>query len=413
MNHFERHDGRLFAEDVALSQLAATYGTPLYVYSRATLVRHVKVWREALSGLDALICYAVKANSNLAILHLLAKEQLGFDIVSGGELARVQRAGGSAERTVFSGVGKAREEMEAALAAGVLMFNVESAAELEQLAAIASAAGKRAPISIRVNPEVDAKTHPYIATGLKQSKFGVPFGDARALYERARALPSLEVVGIDCHIGSQILSLDPFREALHRVLELAAELRNAGFALSLFDAGGGLGAPYAEEQPPDPAAYGALLRKMLGDTGYRVVLEPGRVLMANAGVLLTRVRLLKHSNGKTFAVVDAAMNDLIRPALYQAFHAIEVDEERAPEARFDIVGPVCESSDFLAKDRLLPDLRENDLLMIRGAGAYGFSMASQYNSRPRAAEVLVDGASARIIRARETHEDLWRGETIS
>lgn len=413
MNHFTARDGVLHAEDVSLAALAAAHGTPLYVYSAATMLRHVRVLQDAVAGGDVSICYAVKANPSLGILSLLARQGLGFDIVSGGELQRVLRAGGSAQKTVFAGVGKTRDELALALRSQIKMFNVESAAELHQLDAVAQSMGVRAPVAIRVNPEVDANTHPYIATGLRESKFGLPMRDARALYAAAKRLPGIEVIGVDCHIGSQITSLAPFSDALDRVLELVAELRADGHHLAVLDVGGGLGVPYRDETPPDPAAYGALVLGKVRGLGLETLLEPGRLLVANAGVLLTRVINVKKTKHRSFVVVDAAMNDLIRPALYEAHHGIEAVAPRAGTlSAVDVVGPVCESADCFAKDRPLPPLEADDLLCIRSAGAYGFSMSSQYNSRPRAAEVLVSGGQAQLIREREGFSDLVRGEHL-
>lgn len=412
MNHFSEKNGVLCAEDVSLEQLAVAHGTPLYVYSAATLRRHAHVMQEALGSLPSLVCYAVKASSSLGLLSLLAREGIGFDIVSGGELARVLEAGGRADRVVFSGVGKTKAEMEQALRAGIKQFNVESAPELELLAETAAALGKRAKVAIRVNPEVDAKTHPYIATGLRESKFGLPTSDAIALYRRAAALPSIDPSAIAVHIGSQILSLEPFGQAIDRVLALVEQLRAERIDVKTIDVGGGLGVPYSNETPPTPAEYGALVREKLAHAGVEVLCEPGRVLVANAGVLVTRVLYVKRTEYKTFVIVDAAMNDLMRPALYQAYHHIEAVRPKGGGSLIcDIVGPVCESSDFFAKGRALPPVEAGDLLCVRTAGAYGFAMASQYNSRPRAAEIIVSGERVQVIRERETVEGLWRGES--
>ncbi len=415
MNHFELRNGELFAEDIPLARLAAEHGTPLYVYSAATLRRHARVMREALKRTNGLVCFAVKSNPNLGILSLLAREGLGFDIVSGGELERVLAAGGSPERVVFSGVGKTEAEMRRALEVGIRQFNVESEPELLALDAVARGLGRRAPVAIRVNPEVDAKTHPYIATSLKESKFGVPLGEARALYARCKTLSGIEVRGVDCHIGSQIMTLEPFAQALDRLLELVRELRADGHAIASLDLGGGLGVPYGDApDPPPPEAYGALVDQKLAGGDLEVLLEPGRLLVANAGVLVCRITYIKKTLHKTFAVVDAGMNDLLRPALYQAYHAIEPVAPRAGAAEtVDVVGPVCESSDFFAKSRALPPLQSGDLLCIRTAGAYGAAMASQYNARPRPAELLVSGDRSEVVRARETIADLMRGESVS
>jgi diaminopimelate decarboxylase len=415
VNHFRRRGGELFCEDVPLSRIAAEVGTPAYVYSAATLRRHARVFRSALRGLDFLACYAVKASPNLAILRLLADEGFGFDIVSGGELFRALRAGGEAGRIVFSGVGKRRDEMVAALRAGILQFNCESEEELEQLSAAAKAMRKRAPVAIRVNPEVDARTHPYIATALATSKFGVPAARARAAFRKAASLPALEVVGVACHIGSQIAEVRPFVEAAEKMRALYERLREEGHDLRHLDLGGGLGVPYGDgPPPPPPGAYGKALADVLRGVDAKVLLEPGRLLVANAGVLLTRVLLRKQGlAARRFVVVDAGMNDLLRPALYGAHHEVEtVDRPRRGLASVDLVGPVCESSDVLARRRKLPPLEPGDLLVLRTAGAYGMAMASQYNARPRPAEVLVEGARFRVVRRRETLADLVRGETV-
>ncbi|MGD9984414.1 MAG: diaminopimelate decarboxylase [Porticoccaceae bacterium] len=405
--------GGLRCENVALSAIAADLGTPTYVYSRAALTEQFQAYAEALRGTDHLICFAVKANSNLAVLDLLARLGAGFDIVSAGELERVLRAGGDPCKVVFSGVGKTAAEMARALSVGIHCFNVESLAELERLDRVAGELGRRAPVSLRVNPDVDAGTHPYIATGLAENKFGLPIDAARAWYRRARALPNIEIRGIDCHIGSQLTALAPFEAALERVLLLVAELRRDGVELAHLDLGGGLGVRYRDETPPTPQAYVAALRRHTDTLGLTLILEPGRSIVANAGVLLTRVEYLKENRGKHFAIVDAAMNDLVRPALYQAWMAIEpvVPRTDVPEHRYDIVGPVCETGDFLGRDRPLR-LAEGDLLCVRSAGAYGFTMSSNYNSRPRAAEVLVDGDRYGVVRERETLADLMRGEHL-
>ncbi len=411
MDHFTRIDGRLHAEQVPLAQLAATYGTPLYVYSRATLERHWHAFDDALGDLPHLVCYAVKANSNLGVLDVLARLGSGFDIVSVGELERVRRASGDPSRVVFSGVGKRADEMATALTAGIRCFNVESAAELARLNAVAGQANAVAPVSLRVNPDVDAGTHPYIATGLRENKFGVDIDAAFALYREAAAMPHVAVTGIDCHIGSQLTALAPFTDALQRVLALVDRLAEAGIALDHLDLGGGLGIRYNEERPPEPAAYAAALRPLLDGRDLELLIEPGRAIAGNAGVLLTRVEHLKSTEAHDFAIVDAAMNDLIRPALYQAWMAIEpvAPNPGAATRCYDVVGPVCETGDFLGKARELA-LAEGDLLAVRGAGAYGFVMSSNYNTRPRAAEVLVDGGTAHLVRARETLDDLLRGE---
>jgi diaminopimelate decarboxylase len=405
--------GELRCESVALTAIAREVGTPTYVYSRAALTEHFQAYAEALHGTDHLICFAVKANSNLAVLELLARLGAGFDIVSVGELERVLRAGGDPRKVVFSGVGKTAAEMARALRVGIHCFNVESLADLERLGQVAGELGLRAPVSLRVNPDVDAGTHPYIATGLAENKFGLPIDAARTCYHRARELRHIEIRGIDCHIGSQLTALAPFEAALERVLLLVAELRRDGIELAHLDLGGGLGVRYRDETPPTPQAYIATLRRHTDPLGLTLILEPGRSIVANAGVLLTRVEYLKENRGKHFAIVDAAMNDLVRPALYQAWMAIEPVAPRAdvPEHRYDIVGPVCETGDFLGRDRPLR-LAEGDLLCVRSAGAYGFTMSSNYNSRPRAAEVLVDGDRFMVVRDRETLADLVRGEHL-
>ena len=414
----------LQVEAVPLSVLAARFGTPCYVYSRAALTAAYAAYRDALqaSGLldRALICYAVKANSNLAILNLFARLGAGFDIVSGGELARVLAAGGRADKIVFSGVGKSRAEMRAALEAGIHCFNVESASELDQLSEVAGSVGRRAPVSLRVNPDVDAKTHPYISTGLKTAKFGVAFGEAFDLYRRAASLPHIAVKGIDCHIGSQLLDPAPAAEAADKVLALVDRLAAAGIALEHIDLGGGLGIQYQADEPaPAAADYLAPMLAKLAGRREKLIVEPGRSLVGNAGLLLTRVEVLKHGEEKHFAVVDAAMNDLMRPALYDAWHDIARvgADDTATGAKmrdamtYEIVGPVCESGDFLGHDRRLA-LREGDLLAILSAGAYGMAMASNYNSRPRAAEVMVDGEAMHLIRRREDVADLFALESV-
>jgi diaminopimelate decarboxylase len=415
VNHFQARRGVLHAEALPLPDLARKHGTPLYVYSTATLARHWKVLNASLKGLDHTVCYAVKANSNLALLSLFARLGSGFDIVSGGELFRVLKAGGDPRKVVFSGVGKRDDEIAFALDAGVGTLNVESAPELRRIAAVARRMQVRAPIALRVNPDVDPRTHPYIATGLKQAKFGVTVADARRLYAEAVKDPHLDVRGVACHIGSQITTLRPFVDAVGRVRKLAEDLARAGIRLRHLDVGGGLGVTYKDEAPPSPAEYGAAIKAALAGWDGEVHLEPGRVLVGNAGVLLTRVLYVKKSGRKTFVIVDAAMNDLIRPSLYEAWHQIEpvVAPPRGTKVvTCDVVGPVCESSDFLAKDRRLPLPAEGDLLCVRTAGAYGFSMASNYNSRLRAAEVLVDGEGALLARERERYPDLVKGEHV-
>jgi len=413
VNHFQRRRGALHAEDVPLEALARAHGTPLYVYSAATLTRHWKVLERSLAGLRHLTCYAVKANGNLAVLSHLARLGAGFDIVSGGELYRVIRAGGDPRKVVFSGVGKRDDEIAFALTAGVRVLDVESGGELGRVSVVARRLGVRAPIALRVNPDVDARTHPYISTGLRENKFGVPREEALRLYRLASRDPALLVKGVAMHIGSQITEVAPFRDAVARVRGLVRELEREGIAIGHLDIGGGLGIPYdpAGEAPPSPAAWGAALRTALRGFHGEVLLEPGRVLVGNAGVLLTRVLYQKRNGRRRFVVVDAGMNDLMRPAMYQAFH--EIEPVAAPADRqvtCDVVGPICESSDFLAKRRRLPEVAPGDLLCVRSAGAYGFSMSSQYNARPRAAEVLVDGEQVHLARRRETYADLVRGE---
>ncbi|TVQ74751.1 MAG: diaminopimelate decarboxylase [Chromatiaceae bacterium] len=412
MDHFNYQDGVLCAEDVSLQALAEAHGTPLYVYSRATLERHWKAFDDALGDHPHLVCYAVKANSSLAVLNVLARLGAGFDIVSGGELERVLRAGGDPGRVVFSGVGKQVGEMRRALEVGIRCFNVESVAELERLNREAGALGKIAPVSIRVNPDVDAGTHPYISTGLKENKFGVDVEDALDLYRQAAALPHLKVTGLDCHIGSQLTSLDPFVDALRRVILLTRALQAEGIQLEHLDLGGGLGIRYQNETPPSPRDYAQAMLAELKDTGYEILLEPGRAIAGNAGVLVTRVEYLKPTRHKDFAIVDAAMNDLIRPALYDAWMDILPVRPRSGESReYDVVGPVCETGDFLGKGRSLV-LEQGDLLAVRSAGAYGYVMSSNYNTRARAAEVMVEGDKAHVVTRRETLEDLLARETI-
>ena len=411
MDHFQYRDGQLFAEDIALSDLAERFGTPLYVYSRATLERHFRAFDDAFGDHPHQVCYAVKANSNIAVLNVLARLGAGFDIVSGGELARVLRAGGEPGKIVFSGVGKTAEEMAAALAVGIHCFNVESAAELELLNMVAGEQDKVAPVSIRVNPDVDAQTHPYISTGLKDNKFGVDIEDAPALYQRAADLPHLKVLGVDCHIGSQLTSLGPFEDALTRVLALVEKLSHRGIHIRHLDLGVGLGVRYRDETPPEPEEYiRALLRHIPGNMPVHI--EPGRAIAANAGVFLTRVLYLKPTPHKNFAIIDGAMNDLIRPSLYSAWQDIvPVLPHDADCREWDIVGPVCETGDFLGKQRALA-LEAGDLLAVRSAGAYGFSMASNYNSRNRPAEVIVDGDQAFLVRQRETIDEQLRLESL-
>jgi diaminopimelate decarboxylase len=412
MDAFNYRDGELFAEGVALSAIAERFGTPTYVYSRAHIEAQYRAYADALSGMPHLVCFAVKANSNLGVLNVLARLGAGFDIVSRGELERVLAAGGQADKIVFSGVGKTRDDMRRALEVGVHCFNVESTDELERLQVVAAELNVRAPVSLRVNPDVDAGTHPYISTGLKENKFGIAIADAEDVYVRASQLPNLEVVGVDCHIGSQLTTLEPFIDALDRLLDLVDRLGDCGIHLRHIDLGGGLGVRYRDEEPPLAADYIKAVRQRLEGRDLGLVFEPGRFIVANAGVLLTQVEYLKHTEHKDFAIVDAAMNDLIRPALYQAWMDVTAVRPRDAEPRtYDIVGPICETGDFLAKGRDLA-LAEGDLLAVHSAGAYGFVMSSNYNTRGRAAEVLVDGAEAFEVRRRETVAELYAGESL-
>ncbi len=412
MDHFNYRGNRLFAEEILVSELAARFGTPCYVYSRATLERHWHAFDRALAARPHLVCFAVKANSNLGVLNLLARLGSGFDIVSGGELERVLAAGGDPSRVIFSGVGKRVEELRRALQLGIHCFNLESEAELRRIAAVAAELGRVAPVSLRVNPDVDARSHPYISTGLKENKFGIEIHAAEAAYHRAAEHAHIRVAGIDCHIGSQLTEVAPFLDALDRVLALADRLAAQGIRIEHLDLGGGLGIRYTDEVPPAPDAYAEALDLRLGDRDFAIVLEPGRAIAGNAGILLTRVEYLKPTTTHNFAIVDAAMNDLLRPALYQAVQEILPAERRAgAPAVWDIVGPVCETSDFLGKGRELV-LAPGDLLAVRSSGAYGFTMSSNYNSRPRAAEVIVDGDRAHLVRRRETLADLYAGEAM-
>lgn len=407
MDHFTRRDGELFCEDQALSEIAQRFGTPTYVYSRATLERHYRAFDEAFAAVPHQVCYAVKANSNLAVLNVLARLGAGFDIVSGGELERVLAAGGDPARIVFSGLGKQPAEIRRALEVGIACFNAESDAELDRLNAVAGELGLKAPVSLRVNPDVDAQTHPYISTGLKENKFGIDIEAAPAVYRRAAALPHLRVIGVDCHIGSQLTQVTPFLDALDRVLLLIDQLAADGIVIEHLDIGGGLGVRYRDETPPSPADYAAPILAKLAGRALKVYCEPGRAIAANAGLLLTRVEFLKPTAHKHFCVIDAAMNDLIRPSLYGAWQAIEAVQPRqddTPEHAYDVVGPVCETGDFLGKERTLK-VQAGDLLAVRSAGAYGFVMSSNYNTRGRAAEVMVDGGQAYLVRRRETVAD--------
>ncbi|EGQ8166482.1 TPA: diaminopimelate decarboxylase [Vibrio parahaemolyticus] len=414
MDYFNyQDDGQLWAEDVPLQALAEQYGTPLYVYSRATLERHWKAFDSAVGQHPHLVCYAVKANSNLGVLNALARLGSGFDIVSGGELERVIAAGGDAKKVVFSGVGKTPAEMKRALELGIKCFNVESEPELERLNKVAGELGVIAPISLRINPDVDAKTHPYISTGLRDNKFGIAFDRAPEVYQFAQSLPNLNVQGIDCHIGSQLTSIDPFIDATDRLLALIDDLKSQGINIRHLDVGGGLGVVYRDELPPQPSDYAkALLGRLENHQDLELIFEPGRAIAANAGILLTRVEFLKHTEHKNFAIIDAAMNDLMRPALYQAWQDIVPVSPRNGEPQtYDLVGPICETGDFLGKDRALV-LQEGDLLAVRSAGAYGFVMSSNYNTRTRAAEVMVDGNQSHLVRQREELTSLWQLEQI-
>ena len=411
MDYFNYHEGVLCAESVPLEQIAERFGTPCYVYSRATLERHWHAFDRSLAGRPHLVCYAVKANSNLAVLNVLARLGSGFDIVSVGELERVLAAGGVADKIVFSGVGKREDEMRRALEVGIHCFNVEVPGELDRLNGVATELGVTAPVSLRVNPDVDAKTHPYISTGLKENKFGIDRAQALSEYERAANLSHLNVIGIDCHIGSQLTSTGPFLDALDRVLELAEALRQRGIPLQHLDLGGGLGIRYNDEQPPEPSELASAINARLQDAPYEILIEPGRAIVGNAGILLTRVEYLKSNSVKNFAIVDAAMNDLLRPALYNAWQAILPVREggHGELSVWDVVGPICETGDFLGKERELA-IHQGDLLAVRSAGAYGFSMSSNYNSRPRPAEVMVDGDKVHLVRARESLAHLFAGE---
>ena len=413
MDYFNYRNDELFAEDIAVQDIVYKYGSPCYIYSRATLERHWKAFDQAFGEQAHLICYAVKANSNIAILNLLARSGSGFDIVSLGELKRVIQAGGDPKKIVFSGVGKREDEILAALKIGIRCFNIEVSGELDRINRLAEQLGVIAPVSFRVNPDVDAKTHPYISTGLKENKFGIDIEQALTEYHRAAAMPHINVIGIDCHIGSQLTETRPFLDALDKILDLVSILKADGIHLHHLDLGGGLGIRYNDEQPPEPAEYIKAVLERLGDTDYEILLEPGRAIVGNAGILVTQVEYLKPTTHKNFAIVDAAMNDLVRPSLYSAWQEIiPVNQQsNAPEQHWDIVGPVCETGDFLGKDRALK-LSQGDLLAIRSSGAYGFSMSSNYNSRPRVAELMVDGSKLHLIRERETIAQLWAGEHL-
>lgn len=414
MNHFEYKNQQLFAENVAIADIIAEHGTPAYIYSRATLERHWHAFDNAFGSHPHLICFAVKSNSNIALLNLMARLGSGFDIVSQGELERVLAAGGDPAKVVFSGVAKSHTEIKRALEVGIRCFNVESVPELHRINEVAASLGKIAPISLRVNPDVDAHTHPYISTGLKENKFGVSVEQAREVYRLAKTLPNVSITGMDCHIGSQLTELQPFLDATDRLILLMEQLKEDGIELHHLDLGGGLGVPYHGEEPPHPSDYvAALLAKLSAYPELEIILEPGRAITANAGILVTKVEYLKANEDRRFAIVDTGMNDMIRPALYEAYMQItEVDRSQAREtAVYDVVGPICETSDFLGKARQLA-IAEGDLIAMRSAGAYGAAMSSTYNSRPQAAEIMVDGNTAHLIKARAELADLWRLEKL-
>ncbi|OCH18452.1 diaminopimelate decarboxylase [Aliivibrio logei] len=414
MDYFNyKDDGQLWAEERPITQLAEQYGTPLYVYSRATLERHWNAFDSSVGEQPHLVCYAVKANSNIGVLNALARLGSGFDIVSQGELERVVAAGGDPTKVVFSGVGKTAKEMRRALELNIKCFNVESEPELERLNAVAEEMGVIAPISLRINPDVDAKTHPYISTGLRDNKFGIAFDRAPEVYKFAQTLPNLNIQGIDCHIGSQLTDITPFIDATDRLLALIDDLKAQGVNIRHLDVGGGLGVVYRDELPPQPSEYAtALLSRLTGREDLELIFEPGRAIAANAGILVTKVEFLKHTEHKNFAIIDAAMNDLMRPALYQAWQDIVPVVPREGEAQsYDLVGPICETGDFLGKDRDLV-LEANDLLAVRSSGAYGFVMSSNYNTRTRAAEIMVDGDQVHLVRKREELSSLWELESI-
>ncbi len=413
MDYFSYKENKLFTEDVAVEDIVAKYGSPCYIYSRATFERHWKAFDQAFGDHPHLICYAVKANSNIAILNILARLGSGFDIVSIGELERVLAAGGDPKKVVFSGVGKREDEITAALKIGIRCFNIEVKGELDRINQLAAELGVIAAVSFRVNPNVDAKTHPYISTGLKENKFGIDIDQALTEYRRAAKMDHIKIIGIDCHIGSQLTETSPFLAALDKVIDLVNTLKQEGIELHHLDLGGGLGICYKDEQPPSPAEYVSAILERLGDNHYEIALEPGRAIAGNAGILVTKVEYLKPTEHKNFAIVDAAMNDLVRPSLYSAWqNIIPVNKSSSvAECAWDIVGPVCETGDFLGKDRTLK-LSEGDLLAIRSSGAYGFTMSSSYNSRPRLAEIMIDGPETHLIRERESIPQLWQGEKL-
>ncbi len=413
MHHFHYRDNNMFCEDVPVLKIAENVGTPFYLYSHATLRHHFFTFQNAFEGVPHLICFSAKSNSNLAVLRLFAGLGGGLDIVSGGELFRGLQAGIPPERIVYSGVGKREDEIEYALQSGIMMFNIESFQELELINRCGARLKKKAPIALRVNPDVDPKTHPYISTGLKQEKFGLGMESAAEAYRSATAFPHVEVIGISCHIGSQVTEVAPFVDALHRIKVLITTLESFGISISYLDIGGGLGITYDQESPPHPNEYGRAISEALGDSSFTLVLEPGRVIVGNAGILVTRVLYTKKGEAKVFVIVDAAMNDLVRPSLYDAYHAIEpVVRDHKETMRADVVGPICESADFFAKDRDIPCVEAGDLLTVMSAGAYGFTMSSNYNSRPRVPEVMVKEDQFYVVRARESYEDLRKGESI-
>ena len=411
MDYFNYKGDSLLAEAIPVADIAQKYGTPCFIYSRATLERHYGVYQEALEGCPHLICFAVKANSNLAVINVLARLGAGFDIVSGGELERVIAAGGDTSKVIFSGLGKTEAEIERALQLGIYCFNIESGAELDRIDRIAQRLGKKAPISVRVNPDVNTDTHPYISTGQKENKFGISYEQAIDIYRRAAILEGIKILGIDCHIGSQLTSVEPFLDATDRLLTLTDRLANEGILLTHFDVGGGLGVTYGEEEPPHPSELIAMIRSRFANREMTLLIEPGRTISANAGIFVTKVEYLKQTNHKNFAIIDGAMNDLLRPALYGAWQEIiPVNRRQGDGITYDVVGPVCESSDFLGKERVLC-IKAGDLLAVRSAGAYGFAMSSNYNTRPRSAEIMVDGDKSYLVRPRETITELFAGES--
>ena len=411
MDYFNYKGDSLLAEAIPVADIAQKYGTPCFIYSRATLERHYGVYQEALKGCPHLICFAVKANSNIAVINVLARLGAGFDIVSGGELERVIAAGGDTSKVIFSGLGKTEAEIERALQLGIYCFNIESGAELDRIDRIAQRLGKKAPISVRVNPDVNTDTHPYISTGQKENKFGISYEQAIDIYRRAAILEGIKILGIDCHIGSQLTSVEPFLDATDRLLTLTDRLANEGILLTHFDVGGGLGVTYGEEEPPHPSELIAMIRSRFANREMTLLIEPGRTISANAGIFVTKVEYLKQTNHKNFAIIDGAMNDLLRPALYGAWQEIiPVNRRQGDGITYDVVGPVCESSDFLGKERVLC-IKAGDLLAVRSAGAYGFAMSSNYNTRPRSAEIMVDHDKSYLVRPRETITELFAGES--